>query len=335
MRPSAWPALTVDSLIVNISAGRLASETYSASVALSGQAVEEVDIGRVLAAGRRHSVSEGRSVVHSLPIGYSLDGNGGIADPRGMVGERLGVDMHVVTGDAPPLRNLELCINRCHLSVERLVATPYASGLSALVDDESELGCACVDFGGGTTTISVFSKGQFVHADAIAIGGQHVTTDIARGLSTRLEDAERLKTMHGSALPSPADERDIISVPADRRRRERACQPGAALGADPHHPAARRGDPRTGPRPAQRLGLRRPCRAPHGADRRRQPAHRACRIGAPDPGAQRPARPSARHRRPAGSRQGAGLLGRGRPADLSAGGEDGTVSRRAATGPSR
>jgi cell division protein FtsA len=118
----------------------------------------------------------------------------------------------VLSGVAAPLRNLELAVNRCHLSVERMVATPYASGLSALVDDESELGCACVDFGGGTTTMAVFMKGEFVHADAIAIGGQHVTNDIARGLSTRIEDAERLKTMHGSVLPHPADEREILSV---------------------------------------------------------------------------------------------------------------------------
>jgi cell division protein FtsA len=120
--------------------------------------------------------------------------------------------MHIVTGESAPLRNLELCISRCHLQVEAMVATPYASGLSALVDDETELGVACVDLGGGTTTISVFMDGQFVHADAIAIGGQHVTTDIARGLSTRIEDAERLKTMHGSALPSVSDERDMLSV---------------------------------------------------------------------------------------------------------------------------
>jgi cell division protein FtsA len=129
-----------------------------------------------------------------------------------MLGERLGVDMHMVTGESAPLRNLELCIARCHLSVEAMVATPYAAGLAALVEDETELGVACVDMGGGTTTISVFMDGQFVHADALAIGGQHVTTDIARGLSTRIEDAERLKTMHGSALPSVSDERDILSV---------------------------------------------------------------------------------------------------------------------------
>ena len=204
--------VTVDSLIVNFSAGRLASETFAASVTLAGKSVEEADIGRVLAAGLRHTVSPGRSIIHALPIGYSLDSDSGIADPLGMVGHRLGVDMHMVAVDAQPAGNLELAINRCHLSLERLVASPYASGLSALVDDESELGCACVDIGGGTTSIAVFMKGEFVHADAIAIGGQHVTNDIARGLSTRIEDAERLKTMHGSVLVHPADDREILAT---------------------------------------------------------------------------------------------------------------------------
>jgi cell division protein FtsA len=225
--------VTVESLIVSVTAGRLASETYAASVSLAeGKEVSDDDIARVLAEGRRHAIGEGRSIVHSLPIGYSLDDEGAIADPRGMFGRRLGVDMHLVTGDAPPLGNLELCINRCHLSVAAMAAAPFASGLSALVDDESELGCAVIDFGGGTTTIAVFSRGQFVHVDAIAVGGQHITTDIARGLSTRVEDAERLKTMYGSALPGLADERDILSVPpiGDDDEREVANQvPRSAL----------------------------------------------------------------------------------------------------------
>ena len=223
--------MTIESLIVNLTCGRLASETYSASVAMSGNAVEEADIGRVLAAGRRHSITEGRSVVHSLPIGYSLDEDSGVADPRGMLGGRLGVDMHMVTADTPPLRNLELCINRCHLSIEMMVATPYASGLSTLVDDEAELGSACIDFGGGTTTLSVFMKGQFIHSDAIAIGGRHITTDIARGLSARIDDAERLKTMHGSALPSVADDRDFLTIPplSDEDGEDPAQIPRSAL----------------------------------------------------------------------------------------------------------
>jgi cell division protein FtsA len=106
-----------------------------------------------------------------------------------------------------------LAVERCHLGIEAVVATPYGSGLSALVDDEAEMGCAVVDMGGGTTSVGVFAGGHLVHVDAIAVGGHHVTMDIARGLSTRVSAAERLKTLYGSAIPSSADERDMISVP--------------------------------------------------------------------------------------------------------------------------
>jgi cell division protein FtsA len=204
--------LTIESLIVNLSAGRLKSETFSARINLGGHEVDQSDIKRVLAAGARQALSGDRQVVHSLPVAFSLDDERGVRDPRGMIGDALGVDMHVLSGVAAPLRNLELAVNRCHLSVERMVATPYASGLSALVDDEAEMGAACIDMGGGTTTLAVFSEGKFVHADAIAIGGNHVTLDLAKGLSAGLDDAERLKVMHGSALPASNDDRDIITV---------------------------------------------------------------------------------------------------------------------------
>lgn len=204
--------LTVDSLIVNMTAGRLRSDVFSATVNLGGHEVDESDIKRVLAAGARQALRSEREVVHSLPVGFSLDAERGVRDPRGMVGDTLGVDMHVLTGDAAPLRNIELAINRSHLSVERMVATPYASGLAALVDDELEMGAACIDMGGGTTTISIFSEGNFVHGDAIPVGGNHVTLDLAKGLSTTIEAAERLKVMHGSALPGSADDRDLITI---------------------------------------------------------------------------------------------------------------------------
>ena len=204
--------ITVDSLIVNLSAGRLRSESFSATINLGGHEVELADVKRVLAAGAKQALKAQRQVVHSLPVAFSLDAERGIRDPRGMIGDTLGVDMHVLTGDAAPLRNLELCINRSHLSVDRMVATSYASGLSALVDDELEMGAACIDMGGGTTSISVFADGKFVYADSIPVGGNHVTLDLAKGLSTRLEDAERLKVMHGSALPAGVDDRDLVSV---------------------------------------------------------------------------------------------------------------------------
>lgn len=204
--------LTVDSLLVNASAGRLKSESFLAAVDLGGHEVETADIRRVLAAGARQALKAERQVVHALPVSFALDQERGVSDPRGMVGSTLGVNMHVLTGDAAPLRNLELSVNRAHLSVERMVATPYASGLAALVEDEIEMGAACIDMGGGTTTIAVFADGKFIYGDALPIGGHHVTMDLAKGLSTRLSDAERLKVMHGSALPTQADDRAVVSV---------------------------------------------------------------------------------------------------------------------------
>lgn len=205
--------LTVDSLIVNVSAGRLSSDVYTATIDLGGQEVEAADLKKVLVAASQQSLRQDRAILHSLPTGFSLDGERGIRDPLAMFGDELGVDMHVVAAERAALKNLELCVNRAHLSVEGIVATPYASGLAALVDDEVELGCAAIDMGGGTTTISVFAEGKLVHTDAISLGGHHVTTDLARGLSTRIEDAERMKVVHGSALANSADERDVIAVP--------------------------------------------------------------------------------------------------------------------------
>ncbi|MEA3534471.1 cell division protein FtsA [Rhizobium sp. CC-YZS058] len=205
--------LTIDSLIVNISAGRLQSDIYTATIDLGGQEVDGNDLKRVLAAAGQRSQRQDRLILHSLPTGFSLDGERGIRDPLSMYGDVLGVDMHVLTAERAALKNIELCINRAHLSVEGIVATPYASGLAALVDDEVELGCAAIDMGGGTTTISVFAEGKLIHADAVGLGGHHVTTDLARGLSTRIEDAERLKVVHGSAMPNDADEREMVTVP--------------------------------------------------------------------------------------------------------------------------
>ncbi len=202
----------VESVVLAVSAGRMASELYAATVHLRGSTANEADIERVLAAGSRHSVRDGRAVLHSLPIGYALDDARSIRDPRGMLARRLGVDMHVVTVDAAATRNLMLAVERCHLHVEAMVATPYVAALCVLADDEADLGTAVVDIGAGTTTTAVFSGGRFVHADGFALGGNHITMDLARGLNTRIADAERIKTLHGSAIAGPSDERDMINV---------------------------------------------------------------------------------------------------------------------------
>jgi cell division protein FtsA len=207
-------AVEIDSVVLSFSAGRLTSELFAADVDLAGSAVSESDIARVLDAGSRHSLRDGRAVLHSLPIGYSIDGAEGIRDPRGMLGKRFGVDMHVATTDLAAARNLILAVERCHLSVEAMVASPYVAGLAVLADDEADLGTAVIDMGAGTTTMAVFLGGRLVHLEGFALGGHHITTDIGRGLNARIVDAERIKTLYGSVLGGGSDERDMITVPA-------------------------------------------------------------------------------------------------------------------------
>jgi cell division protein FtsA len=202
----------VESVIVSVSAGRLASERLNAAIRLSG-AVRDRDIARVLAAGTRRSAQDGRVVLHSVPMGFSLDDARGVRDPRGMLASTFGADMHVVTADAGPVRNLLLTVESCHLMVEAMVAGPYAASLATLADDEADLGAAVVEMGAGTTTVAVFAEGRFIHADGFAVGGRHVTLDIARGLGTSVNDSERIKTLYGSVLTGGADERDMITVP--------------------------------------------------------------------------------------------------------------------------
>jgi cell division protein FtsA len=203
----------VEAVVVSVSAGRLASELLAASVDVGGRTIGDDDIGRVLAAGSRRALRDGRVVLHSMPIGYAIDETRGIRDPRGMLARQFGVDMHLVSTDVAVTRNLMLAVERCHLDIEALVASPYVGGLSVLADDESDLGAAVIDMGAGTTTIAVFAGGRFIHADGFALGGDHVTRDLARGLHTGMEDAERIKTLYGNVLPGGLDERDMINVP--------------------------------------------------------------------------------------------------------------------------
>lgn len=205
----------VASVALAFSGGRLGSESFSASVQLEGPSVEQNDIGHVLDAASVHSIRDGRAVLHSLPVNYRLDGASGIRDPRGMLGKDLAVDLHVMTADLPALRNLILCVERCHLSVEGVIAAPYAAGLAVLTEDEAALGATVIEFGAGTTTLASFVGGHCVHVDGIALGGNHITLDLARGLATGVSQAERLKTLHGGVIASSSDEYDMIPITAD------------------------------------------------------------------------------------------------------------------------
>jgi len=203
----------VRAVIVNLSGGNPNSRTFGIEVAIAGHEVGDSDIRRIHGHTMSHGDEHESEMIHCIPVGYSIDGNRGIRDPRGMYGETLGVDMHLVTAASGAYRNLATCVARCHLDIDDVVISPYASGLACLVEDEMDLGVTLIDMGGGTTSVAVFYDGAIVYADVVPVGGGHVTNDIARGLSTPVHHAERMKTLYGSATPSVADEREVIDVP--------------------------------------------------------------------------------------------------------------------------
>ena len=205
--------ITVRDVVVNVSGGEPKSQTVGVKAAVQGPEISDADLARLVGYAEANFQPEGREVLHAIPTNYNVAGSRGVRDPRGMYGERLGVDVHMVSVQRGPLRNLELCIERCHLSVSGKAVASHASGLACLVEDEMDLGVTVIDMGGGTTSLAVFFEGSMVFCDSVSIGGNHITNDIARGLSTPLAHAERMKTLYGSALASPSDEREMIDVP--------------------------------------------------------------------------------------------------------------------------
>ena len=153
------------------------------------------------------------TLLHAVPIDYALDGSPGIRDPRGMYADSLDVRLHMVSVANGSLRNLLSCVSHCDLQIAAPVAAAYASGLACLVSDEIDLGVTCIDIGGGTTKLAIFGGGNLVWTETLPIGGDHVTNDIAQGLSTPIASAERMKRLHGSPADEPADENESIEVP--------------------------------------------------------------------------------------------------------------------------
>ena len=202
----------VREVIVGVSGGSAASHNQSLEVAIGHHEIGERDVRRVLTHIHLPAETADRDIIHSEAIGYSVDGIP-VRDARGMFGERLGVDVHLVTATSGAMRNLQVCVRRAHLEIAERVVAAHAAGLSSLVSDERDLGVTLIDMGGGTTSIAVFYEGHLVHVDSIPVGGEHVTRDIARGLSTPLAHAERMKTQIGRAVAKPNDEYDIIDVP--------------------------------------------------------------------------------------------------------------------------
>ncbi len=190
----------IDNLVVAVSCGRLRSLNFSTSVGLDGAVIKQSHIDEVMVAGRDYAADDGRAVLHLMPLGFTLDDVTGVADPLNLVGDLLELDLHAVTADVSPLKNIALLLDRCHLRAARMMASSYMSALAVTDSSEIELGTTVIDIGGGTTKLALFANGYFVHSDALAVGGDLISYEIAQSLNCPLQEAERIKVLYGSAL---------------------------------------------------------------------------------------------------------------------------------------
>ena len=212
-RAEAMAGVDVQGVTVATTCGQLASHRVTAKVALGGRPISDNDMSRAIAQAMNNLRLQRRQAIHLRPIAWSVDGQRHVQDPRAMTGRTLGLDMLVVSMNEGVFQTLGHCVERAHLQFDGAVAAPFASSLAALDQDEMELGAICIDMGGGSTSVAVYSGGALVHVDSLAVGGGHVTQDVARGLSTSMAGAERIKTLHGSAIASANEDREMIEAP--------------------------------------------------------------------------------------------------------------------------
>lgn len=205
--------VTLEKVYVSIACGRLKSLRFAAKADVAAGIVAEADIARLMAGARAYAERDGRSLVHMNRIGFRVDGAAGFKDPRGMAAGQIAADIHAVTADEGPMRNLLVVVERARLIPAGLVVAAYASALASTSDEERRLGVTCIDIGGGTATISVFAEGQFIHTDVVPVGGNHITFDIARTLQTPLAEAERIKALYGTLAGAQSDEHEVVTYP--------------------------------------------------------------------------------------------------------------------------
>ncbi|MDR2724078.1 MAG: cell division protein FtsA [Holosporaceae bacterium] len=201
----------IQSVYVSISGKNIESEIINISMKAGGRIIRDEDILKFF--NYCHSVTEDRIAIHSIPILYSVDSLQGIKNPVGMVANNLSVNMNLVTVPKTQLDNLLMCLARCHLDSAGIVASIYASGLSVMDEDDLQNGKIVIDFGGETTSIGFFYNGIFSGMNVISLGGRNITDDIAYGFNISTVNAEKLKTLHGSAFVSIHDENNVVFIP--------------------------------------------------------------------------------------------------------------------------
>ncbi len=204
----------ITSVYTGIAGGHIKGFNSHGVVAVKDKEVRQSDIDRVIDAARALALPLDREVIHILPQEYIIDEQDGIKEPLGMSGVRLEAKVHIVTGAVTSAQNIIKCANRCGLNVSDIVLQQLASAEACLSQDEKDLGVALLDIGGGTTDLVIFSDGAIKHTAVIALGGNHLTNDIAVGLRTPTLEAERIKKKYGCALSGKVGRDETIEVPS-------------------------------------------------------------------------------------------------------------------------
>ncbi|MGN6423825.1 MAG: cell division protein FtsA [Asticcacaulis sp.] len=212
-RAEAMANVSIQGVRVSVPGAGCASHRVSAQVSLGLKPISDLDLNRAIASALAQARFANRRAIHLLPVAWSVDEQVGVRDPRGLNGRNLGLELLVVTIDENVFNNIVQCVAQAHLEVHAIVCAPLASAVAALEEDEKDLGCICIDMGASSTTVAIFMGGTLIHVDSLNVGGGHVTADIARGLSTTLAGAERLKTLHGSAIASSNEDRETVEAP--------------------------------------------------------------------------------------------------------------------------
>ncbi|NLC69839.1 MAG: cell division protein FtsA [Desulfuromonadaceae bacterium] len=204
----------IRSVFTGIAGGHIKSFNSQGVIAIKDREVTQEDVRRVIDAAKAIAIPMDREVIHILPQEYIVDDQDGITEPLGMRGVRLEARVHIVTGAVASAQNIIKCCNRAGVDVADIVLEQLASSESVLSSEEKQLGVAILDIGGGTTDIAIFVDNSIRHSAVLSLGGNHLTNDIAVGLRTPMNEAEKIKRQHGCALGSMVDKNDTIEVPS-------------------------------------------------------------------------------------------------------------------------
>jgi len=206
--------ISIDRVVVSLSGNHITPRISKGVIAISradGEVSRE-DVDRAMTAASTVSVLPNREIIHVIPRGFLVDEQNGVKDPVGMSGVRLEVDALVIEGSSPFIKNLTKCISEAGLEIEELVLAPLAASRAALSKRQKELGVLVLDLGGGTAGITVFEEGNIIHSCVLPVGSAHITNDIAIGLRSDIDLAEKVKLEYGSALLSEINKKDVIDL---------------------------------------------------------------------------------------------------------------------------